>query len=594
LIRVITVALALVMVLVAQPVGAGAQQSQNQSSGPSGVAGNTYTSPTYGYTVTWDASWKVTDEQSQSGEDSLTLDHGGSSVYLDAYASNETEDSCLQSTVQGVSQTAGISNFKQATSNGQPLEGSGDIGTWAVYDMVYTGSDGSTANVTMVLLCRSIEPGKAMLGVAQLVESSKYNDELNPLLTLLGSIAMPGETANTNNTAEPTPEETPPSTVTGESQMVTFLKQSTDDIDAYWARIYPTITSGQPYSPPAGYVPFDSNVNTACGSATAGAMRQGDGPFYCPVDNKVYLDVLFAEDQYSKFGLFPVAEAVAHEVGHHVQMELGITVCQQSPCLDPTQVTSQELEVMADCFAGAWSKDAETRGRLGKFDIEANIAQYAVALGDPISGAGDPGAHGRGALRVYWFLDGYYNGPLSCFRASPATAARADGGAVANTTEPAPAATEPSAQPTEEPRNPADQPTQPANGIAIGDAFSSGDFTVTVTGTDQSRTIGGTTGSAVRAQGTFLVVYVTVVADGNRAAAFDYDSYTVQDADGNSYDFDSDATNALIQTGVPGGIDTEINPGETYNLAIVFDVPTSAANFTLANQNGSATVTLDR
>jgi predicted metalloprotease len=591
LIRGITVALALVMVLVALPVRAGAQQTQNQSSGSSGVSGNSYTSPTYGYSVTWDASWKVTDEQSQNGEDSLTLDHGGSSVYFDAYASDETEDTCLQSTIQSLSQTNGISNFKQATSNGQPLEGSGDIGAWAVYDMVYTGTDGSTANVTMFLLCRSIVPGKAMLGVAQLVESSKYNDELNPLLTLLGSITMPGETPNNTNTTEPTPEETPPATVTGESQMVTFLKQSTDDIDAYWARIYPTITNGQPYSPPADYVPFASTMNTPCGSATAGAMRQGDGPFYCPVDNKVYLDVLFAEDQYSKFGLFPVAEAVAHEVGHHVQMELDINVCAQSPCLDPTQVTSQELEVMADCFAGAWSKDAETRGRLGKFDIEANIAQYAIALGDPISGAGDPGAHGRGALRVYWFLDGYYNGPLSCFRASPATAARADGGATAST-QPAPTATEPSAEPTEEPRNPAEQPTQPANAINIGDSFTSGDFTVTVTGTDSSRTVGGTTGSAQRAQGTYLVVYVTVKADGNRAAAFDYDSYALQDGDGNSYDFDADATNALIQAGVPDGIDTKINPGETYNLAIVYDVPTNAANFTLSA--GNATVTLDR
>jgi predicted metalloprotease len=592
LLRVVTVALALVMVLVALPTGVGAQQSQNQNSGPSGVAGNTYTSPTYGYSLTWDASWKVTDEQSQNGEDSLTLAHGeDSSVYFDAYASDETEDSCLQSTVQGVSQTAGISNFKQATANGQPLEGSGDIGTWAVYDMVYTGSDNSTANVTMFLLCRSIVPGQAMLGIAQLVESSKYNDELNPLLALLSAITMPGETSN--NPTEPTPEETPPSTVTGESQMVTFLKQSTDDIDAYWARIYPTITNGQPYSPPAGYVPFDSTTNTPCGSATAGAMRQGDGPFYCPADNKVYLDVLFAEDQYSKFGLFPVAEAVAHEVGHHVQMELDISVCQQSPCLDPTQVTSQELEVMADCFAGAWSKDAETRGRLGKFDIEANIAQYAVALGDPISGAGDPGAHGRGALRVYWFLDGYYNGPMSCFRASPATTARADGGA-STTAAQAPTATEPSAKPTEEPRNPAEQPTQPANAINIGDSFSAGDFTVTVTGTDTSRTIGGTTGSAQRAQGIYLVVYVTVQADGSRAAAFDYDSYALEDGDGNRYDFNADATNALIQTGVPDGIDTKISPGETYNLAIVYDVPTDAANFTLASQNGSATVTLDR
>src|SRR5262249_37723952 len=83
---------------------------------------------------------------------------------------------------------------------------------------------------------------------------------------------------------------------------------------------------------------------------------------------------------------------------------------------------SQELETMADCFAGAWSRDAEQRGRLGNFDIEENIAQYALAFNDTESGAADPGAHGRGALRVYWFLDGYYFGATSCLDASPATA----------------------------------------------------------------------------------------------------------------------------------------------------------------------------
>jgi hypothetical protein len=305
-------------------------------------------------------------------------------------------------------------------------------------------------------------------------------------------------------------------------------------------------------------------------------MYEGVGPAYCPPDKTIYLDILFLEDQLNQYGLFPIAEVVAHEVGHHVQRSLGIQSCERSPCLDPTEVTSQELEVMADCFAGAWSKDAELRGRLGRFDIEANIAGYAIAFGDPVSAPGDPGAHGRGALRVYWFLSGYYNGAANCFMASPATASRVEASDTQTTTT------------TETP----DGPGTDTNLVELGETFTVGAHDVAVSGTDSSRVVGGGSGGSVRADGVWLVVYLDVEG-GDAAAPFDYEALVLSDADGETYEADLDATELLVLDGLPDGLDTELEPGESYALAVAFDVPADATGFTLQTADGSVIVNLE-
>jgi hypothetical protein len=244
-----------------------------------------------------------------------------------------------------------------------------------------------------------------------------------------------------------------------------------------------------------------------------------------------------------------------------------------SPCLDPTQLTSQELETMADCFAGAWSRDAEQRGRLGNFDIEENIAQYALAFNDTESASADPGAHGRGALRIYWFLEGYYFGSPSCLNASPATAPQS----VAAVTPTASAATLP-----------------PGAFRQIGDTYQSGPLTVTVTGTEVKETIAGAATPVPPAEGKYLFVYFTLVVGGEQPLSFDYDSFVVIDSAGQGYLHDPVATNAALKPAVPNGTDEVLQPGVPYNLVVVFDVPKTSSGFVLRASDGSFPVQLDQ
>jgi uncharacterized protein len=587
---------------------ASAQQGDNQTE--SNVSGNSYTSPTYGYSVSWDTTWEVSGETSEQGFDQLQLTNNVSTVYFEGYDYTGDEAACLSAAIDSLGAEDGVSNFKQAQSDSGPLEGSDTFGTWAVYDLTYTAEDSTTSDFSEFVICRSVETDTSMLQITQVVPTASYNDELDGFAALVDAVSIAG--GSQNGTAEtPTPEEEASPTSAGELE--TWLLLAADNVDAFWTREFPALSGGKDYQPPDEYVPYSTKTNTPCGDAVAGTMASGEGwgPFYCPIDDKVYLDTLFAQDQWDQYGPFPVAEAIAHEVGHHVQYELGMQICEQSPCLDPSQVTSQELEVMADCFAGAWSQDAEARGRLGNFDIEANIVEYSVVLGDPTSAPGDPGAHGRGALRIYWFLNGYYNGAAICLNASPATATGAsstpaanDNGddGVKNEPEITPEATEAveptkAAEPTEELEitpEATEANTGPGEALQIGDTATVGSFDLIAAGTDTADSIGDESDPSSQADGRWLIVYITVTNNGRAAAPLDYSEWQVQDSDGNTFDFNEAATNELVSTAVDNGIDEELAPGDSYDLAIAYDVPTEASGFNLVSADGSVVIELDQ
>jgi uncharacterized protein len=554
----------------------------------SGVSGNRYTSPQYGYSITWDTPWEVSDEVSDDGFDSLALTNGVSSVYFDGYDYTGDEAECLADAVEALSTESGVSDYTQAQSESGPLEGEDAFGTWAVYDLVYTADDGTETPLSEFVICRSIVPGESMLQITQIVGTDEYNDELDGFAALVDSLVVSGE--GPVGTPEPAPTEG-----SGElSELENFVELATEDVDSFWTREFPILSGGQEYVPPAEWITYDDQLSTPCGDVQAGKIAEGDGPFFCPPNDAIYLDMQFAQDQIETYGPFPVAEAIAHEVGHHVQHLLGIETCEFSPCLDPSQVTSQELEVMADCFAGAWAQDMEARGRLGNFDIERNLIQYADAFGDPYSGPGDPGAHGRGALRIYWFLTGYYYGAETCLQASPAT--------TPSTEEPAPTEEAPADEPKEEPEispeateetevveTPTEETQEPVT-LQLNESAQAGSFTIAATGTDR----GGEISDAQPPDGEWLIVYITVTNDSDAAAPFDYSEWELIDSTGGSHAGVPDATDALVSTVVENGIAEELEPGESYDLAIVFDVPTTASGFSLVSGDGSVIIELDQ
>ena len=177
---------------------------------------------------------------------------------------------------------------------------------------------------------------------------------------------------------------------------------------------------GRTYQEPK-LVLFSGAVESACGIAGSAV-----GPFYCPADHKVYLDLVFFEELHSRFGAsgdFAQAYVIAHEVGHHVQTLLGITEkvteLQSRSSTSSRNKLSVKVELQADCLAGMWANQAEMKRRiLEAGDIEEGL-NAAAAVGDDRIQKKTQGyvvpdgfTHGSSAQRVSWFKRGLEQGNI--------------------------------------------------------------------------------------------------------------------------------------------------------------------------------------
>jgi uncharacterized protein len=212
--------------------------------------------------------------------------------------------------------------------------------------------------------------------------------------------------------AGPTAE---PSTAPPEGDTATdFTKFVNKDVQDLWQQIF--ADSNKTYNR-AGVVIFSSGTVSACGNASSST-----GPFYCPADHKVYLDLSFFNALARRFGApgdFAVAYVIAHELGHHVQTELGIEgQMRELVREDPSRENelSVALELQADCFAGVWAQSTYQRGMLEEGDLEEGL-DAAEAVGDDRLGARSPEqwTHGSSELRKKWFAEGFNTGdPGAC------------------------------------------------------------------------------------------------------------------------------------------------------------------------------------
>jgi len=227
--------------------------------------------------------------------------------------------------------------------------------------------------------------------------------------SLLGGIGMPASTAVTTSA---------PASSKAEDEQVAFVRTVLADTEDTWRMLFDR--AGREYRYPH-LVLYRDAVPSACGTGHA-AM----GPFYCPGDDRVYLDLGFFDElaqRHDAPGDFAQAYVIAHEIGHHVQNLLGTStrVQQARRALDEAAGNrlSVRLELQADCYAGLWAHHAErSRQLLEKGDVEEGL-NAASAIGDDrlqreARGRVSPDSftHGTSEQRMRWFSRGYQEGNL--------------------------------------------------------------------------------------------------------------------------------------------------------------------------------------
>lgn len=202
-----------------------------------------------------------------------------------------------------------------------------------------------------------------------------------------------------------------------EEEQVRFVSFVLDDVQATWTQL----VSGGTY-PDATLVLYRDAVQSGCGVAPSAA-----GPFYCPADTSIYIDLSFYDtlrDRYGAPGDFAQAYVIAHEIGHHVQNLVGtlseVRGAQQAQPANANAL-SVALELQADCYAGVWAASADRRGILERGDLEEGLGAAAAVGDDRLSSqAGrtvnqETFTHGSSQQRMQWFTTGFESGaPGSC------------------------------------------------------------------------------------------------------------------------------------------------------------------------------------
>jgi uncharacterized protein len=199
-----------------------------------------------------------------------------------------------------------------------------------------------------------------------------------------------------------------------------FVATVLADTEETWNRVFSA--AGENYPEPT-LVLFSGSASTACGFASAAS-----GPFYCPADRKVYIDLAFYDELRSRFnapGDFAQAYVIAHEIGHHVQNVLGVLPKVNNMRQRVSEAESNQLsirvELQADCYAGIWAKATERMGVVEDGDIDEAL-NAAAAVGDDniqrrTQGYVVPESfnHGTSEQRARWFRRGYQSGSVdSC------------------------------------------------------------------------------------------------------------------------------------------------------------------------------------
>ena len=236
---------------------------------------------------------------------------------------------------------------------------------------------------------------------------------VNPMTIL--SMLSGGGGGSQVSTQPQAPAQQPPA----DDEMARFVKTVLADTEDTWSKLFKA--EGGSYVKPK-LVLFSGSIPTACG-----AGESATGPFYCPGDQKVYLDLDFFNLMQQRFkvsGEFAQAYVIAHEVGHHVQNLMGLSEkvdnARRTASERQANAMSVRLELQADCFAGVWAYHANAERKILEQGDVAAALKAATAIGDDALQRQAQGhvvpdsfTHGTSAQRVRWFTKGIESGQIS-------------------------------------------------------------------------------------------------------------------------------------------------------------------------------------
>jgi len=264
-----------------------------------------------------------------------------------------------------------------------------------------------------------IPGGRGGLGIIGIIVLSLigYQLGIDPSVLINGAQLVMGGGGGGQMMPQQAPQASgPPSDESGR-----FISAVLANTEKVWGEVLPQQT-GKSYPPPK-LVLYSQQTPTACG-----AGQRAAGPFYCPLDQKVYLDLGFFDDMQRQFGLkmgrFAIAYVVAHEIGHHIQNVLGtlpkVEAAQRRVGDKESNGLQVRIELQADCFAGVWAANADQRFKIIEAGDVDDALRAASSVGDDTLQKETQGyvvpdsfTHGTSAQRTRWFSTGLRSGQIA-------------------------------------------------------------------------------------------------------------------------------------------------------------------------------------
>jgi predicted metalloprotease len=256
---------------------------------------------------------------------------------------------------------------------------------------------------------KKIAAGGGVLGIVFLLVQLYLGGDPAQLMNQFQQQQQQGQESTTGSTAS-TPED---------EAMARYVKVALADNEDVWTKIFQE--NGMTYTPPV-LVLFRGATKSGCGNASSST-----GPFYCPADQKVYIDLSFFDELKNRFGAsggdFALAYVLAHEVGHHIQNLLGtsgkVHQYQQRVSEKEGNKASVSLELQADFYAGVWAHhNQKMKNVLEEGDIEEALSAASAVGDDHIQKQSqgyvvpDGFTHGTSEQRMYWFKLGFHSGDI--------------------------------------------------------------------------------------------------------------------------------------------------------------------------------------